>query len=316
MNPLRLELLTADVAAPLGHMTFPAYRHLLNLEQTTRHPEYGDVRRVQPHAIAAWRDDALVGLALLETPVTEMGPAELLSLYVVEHARNQGVATELVQAAERGARSVNLPSIGAVYTSDRSGTAALERVFAKREWSSPVTRALTVRFTPAEAMETEWFARVRWRDADFEIFSWKDLADDERSAVRRSHESSPWIRKGLEFWRHDHYGFDPVSSLGLRYRGEVVGWVINHQVSPQHVRFTCSYMRDDLSRRGRILPLYTESIRRLVDAGCDLCTLVTPVHYGEMAEFLRRRCAHCVTYFGESRGTEKQLEAVATAATA
>jgi GNAT superfamily N-acetyltransferase len=313
MEPLRLELLNREVAGTLAHMTFPAYRHLLDLQRTTRHPEYGDARVVQPHAIGAWRGDEVVGLALLETPVAQSGPAELISLFVVEGARNQGVGTELVQAAERGTKSVKLPVISAVYTSDRPGTAALERVFVKRAWSAPVTRALTVRFTPAEAMETEWFARVRWRETDFQIFPWEQLSSEERAAVQQSHESQPWIRKGLEFWRHDHYGFDSVSSLGLRYRGEVVGWVINHRVSADHVRFTCSFMREDLSRRGRILPLYTEAIRRLAESGCALCTLVTPVHYREMADFLRRRCAHCVTYFGESRGTEKRLDEAAVA---
>jgi hypothetical protein len=73
-------------------------------------------------------------------------------------------------------------------------------------------------------------------------------------------------------------------------------------------------MREDLSRRGRILPLYTESIRRLVAGGCRVCTMVTPVHYSEMAEFLRRRCAACVTFFGESRGAEKQLVPAVTPA--
>jgi GNAT superfamily N-acetyltransferase len=307
MEPLRLQLLTPDLAGTLRHMTFPAYHHLLTLQQSTRHPDYGDARRVQPHAIGAWRGDTIVGLALLETPVTEMAPAELLSLFVIEDARNQGVATELVHAAERGARSVQLPTISAVYASDRPATPVLERVFAKREWSAPVTRAVTMTFTPAAMVQTDWFARVRWRDSDFEIFRWCDLSSEDRALVRRSHEERPWIRKGLEFWRHDHYGIEPVSSLGLRYRKAVVGWVINHRVSPEHVRFTCSFMRDDLARRGRILPLYTESIRRLVEAGCELCTLVTPVQYREMAEFLRRRCADFATYFSESRGIEKRL---------
>ena len=153
MSTPLLELLASDVAQTLEHITFPAYARLLSLQQTMRHPEWGDARLIQPHAIGAKIDGELVGLATLETPVQNVGSAELLSVFVVERARNQGVGTALVQAAERGARSVTLPSIRAVYTSGRPGTEALERVLQKCDWSPPVVRAVTVRFTPEEAMK-------------------------------------------------------------------------------------------------------------------------------------------------------------------
>ena len=79
-----------------------------------------------------------------------------------------------------------------------------------------------------------------------------------------------------------------MSSVGLRYRGEVVGWVINHQIDPRTVRFTCSFMRKDLSRRARIVPLYSEALRRLSEAGCEFCTFITPTVYAGMVEFIRR----------------------------
>ena len=142
----------------------------------------------------------------------------------------------------------------------------------------------------------------------FQIVPWSDITAEERAAIRRSHEEAPWIARGLEPWTHDSYGFDPISSLGLRYEGSVVGWVINHRIAHDCVRFTCSFMRRDLSRRGRILPLYTESILRLTAAGIKECTLVTPLEYSEMAEFLRRRCASAVHFFGETRGSAKRLD--------
>jgi hypothetical protein len=32
----------------------------------------------------------------------------------------------------------------------------------------------------------------------------------------------------------------------VRWRGEVVGWVVNHRFDPKTLRFTCSYLRDEL----------------------------------------------------------------------
>ena len=102
-----------------------------------------------------------------------------------------------------------------------------------------------------------------------------------------------------------------MSSVGLRYRGEVVGWVINHRMDERTVRFTCSFMRGDLSRRARILPLYSESIRRLAGVRCELCTMVTPTRYPEMIAFIRRHCQPYVHFTGETRGTSKDAGRVA-----
>jgi hypothetical protein len=83
--------------------------------------------------------------------------------------------------------------------------------------------------------------------------------------------------------------------------------VINHQIDPRTVRFTCSFMHPDLSRRARIVPLYSEAIRRLSEAGCECCTLITPTVYPGMVEFIQRYCAPYVGFVGETRGTRKRL---------
>ena len=312
MADLTVRRLAAPEARALEMMTFPAYRHLLSLEPTVRHPGQGQQRQVQAVALAAMRGPTAVGLLVAETPTDRSARPEVLSVFVPGPERNQGVATALIGALERELAVDGWPAVDAVYMTGKAGIDAMERVLEKQEWSAPVTRSITVKFTPQEAATAPWFNRVRLRDADFEIFPWTELRPEEATGIRESHEQSPWIDEGLEPWKHDVYGFDAVSSLGLRYRGTTVGWVINHRIGPEYVRFTCSFMRRDLGRRGRILPLYTESIRRLVDDGCTLCTLVTPLKYAAMAEFLRRRCQNAVHFFGETRGSTRELGASAS----
>ena len=204
-------------------------------------------------------------------------------------------------------RATGTERVEAVYMTGTSSVQALERVFEKRQWAPAVARMLTVRFTPEEAARTPWFGRMTFGSSDYEIFAWTDLTSDERAELIRSHQSSDWIATGLEPWRHDQHGFEPVSSLGLRYRGTVVGWVINHRTSAHGVRFTCSFMRTDLARRGRILALYTESIARLRETDCQTCSLTTPASYVPMLQFLRRRCIPWVGFAGETRGTYKNV---------
>jgi GNAT superfamily N-acetyltransferase len=305
--PLSFEVLRPETVVPKLHeMTFPSYRKFLTLEPGVRHPEQGDKRVVQPVALVAWQGELPVGMILAERPVEAAAKAEILSIFVAADRRNTGVATGLVRRLEEHLRANGVITLSAVYMTGTAGIPAIERVFEKAGWLPPETRAISVRFTPDEALRTPWFGRVSLPEG-FEVFPWTDLKDAEKVELVRSHEASPWIAKGLEPWRHDFYGFDPVSSIGLRWKGKVVGWVINHQMGPGNVRFTCSFMHPELSKRGRIFPLYTASLLRLREVGCRICTLVTPMYYKEMAMFLRRRCIPWVQQVSESRGVSKDL---------
>lgn len=308
MSVIDLRSPSAADATRLQGLTFPAYRHMLSLQPTQRHPGLVEQTVVQPVAVAAWGANEPVGLALAEVPVEDPEAApEMLSLYVAPPLRGQGIATRLVEALEQAVASRGFGRLTTVYMTGKPGSAAVERILAKRGWDPPQTRSVTTRFTLDEAERTPWFGRVQPDSKDFEIFPWTALTAGEREEIRRSHAAAPWIAEGLEPWRHESYGFEPVSSVGARYRGTVVGWVINHVVDAHTVRFTCSFMRADLSRRGRILPLYTESLRRLRQTPYDTAMFITPMVFKEMVEFVRRRCAPWGSFFGETRGAAKIL---------
>ena len=304
--------LEASLGATCAPMTFPVYRHLLSLTPAPRHPEQGDERLVQPVGVVAKSAGVPIGLALAELPlgpessVESENTPELLSLFVHPASRNQGTATALLERLEELVRGRGFAKIKAVYMGGRPGNAPLTRVLAKRGWSAPAVRTVTLRFTPQGARSTPWYGRVEL-SAEYEIFPWSELATEERERIRRSQAESPWIPPGLEPWAHDFHSFDPISSLGLRYRGSVVGWVINHRVSPTTVRFTCSFMRKDLGRRGRILPLYTASLQRLEETGCEECLFITPIEFPTMVSFVTDRCAPWTGFLTETFGVSKRL---------
>jgi GNAT superfamily N-acetyltransferase len=299
--------LVSSVSPAVLGMTFPAYRHLLSLEPASRHREQQGEDVVQPFGAVAWREGTPVGLALAEMPRDGDRSPEILSVFVNRTHRNRGIGTTLVRGIEERLLDEDRNLVEAVYMTGTLSAAAVERMLQKRQWSTPVARTLTLRFTLDEASSTPWFGRVRLSSPSFEIFPWRDLLPSERAELIRSQEEEPWIAPKLEPWQHDRFGFHEPSSLGLRYHGRVVGWVINHAASSDSVRFTCSFMREDLARRGRILALYTESLRRLRNTGCRMCSFVTPTCYGPMVDFFKRRCMPWASFAGETRGSVKVL---------
>jgi GNAT superfamily N-acetyltransferase len=308
---LEITAVRPEEAEALGGMTFPSYRHLLHLRAAPRHPEQGDDRVVQPLGMVARLDGRPVGLALAEAPVgapaDEPELPEVLSLFVQPDSRNRGVATALLEGLEAALAGRGFAEVKGTFMSGRAANDALVRVLAKRGWTPPAVRTVTLRFTPQGSRDTPWYGRLSY-SSDYEIFPWGELTREEREGLYRTQAAGPWIPPGLEPWRHDRYGFDAVSSLGLRFKGQVVGWVINHRLGPSTVRFTCSFMRKDLGRRGRIMPLYTAALGRLEADGCQECLFITPVEFPNMVHFVKDRCAPYTGVLSETYGVSKRLQ--------
>lgn len=293
---------TTAAVAPLGAdwaaMTFPSYRPIL-----------GAIGSVNPatggRPLARYVEDAgrPVGLALAEI-AADGASAEILSLFVAADRRGQGLAAALVDGLERDLRASGVPRLEAVYMTGKPSIPAVERVFEKCGFDRPELRKIVVRFTPEEAATTEWWRRAKLPPGS-EIFAWADLTTAELEEIRRTQAESPWIDPDLEPWRCSDR-FDPVSSVGLRRNGQVVGWVINHPIGPKLLCFTTSFVRRDLARRGAIFPLYVASLERLMGSGVT-CTFVTSAQFESMMRFVLRRCAPYISFCGETRGVSKVL---------
>lgn len=326
MSRIDLERLTAPVPSAFAGMTFPIYRRLLALERTSRHPEQGDERQIQPLAIAARCGGDPAGLILAELPVdgapapgscaaddeqADRHAVHVLSIFVAPSRRRQGLASALFAELEARVLELGFADLAAVYTTGKPAIVWLERIFARRGWSPPKPRTASVRFTLEAGLASDLVAdqrRLAVLSRGLEIFPWSELTGEERQELKRSQSEQPWIAPGLVPWHFDRHGYDP-SSVGGRFRGHVVGWAINHRTAHDSVRFTCSFMRGDLSRRGRILPLYAASLRRLEGTACRWCTFVTPYSFGPMVEFIRRRLAPIASALGETRESRRSFAA-------
>lgn len=298
-----------EQAAGFSHMTYPAYRHLLDLQPGTRHQSPDDTRPIRPLAVAARIGQQPVGLALAEVSLSESAeraPAELLSLYVEKGVRGRGVGKALLAALEQLLGEAGETELRAVYMQGKASIKAVEQILASNGWSTPEPRMVTVKFMVEELYKAKWLHRYPPRPG-YELFSWMDLKPEEREEMIRSHEQTGWIEPDLLPWDYDQHEYEPVTSVGLRFQGKVVGWVINHRLADDTVRYTCSFVRKDLQRVGAILPLYCESFRRLHKFGFQRGMFVAPLHHPRMAQFARRWFGPWSYFTAETMGCGKRL---------
>jgi hypothetical protein len=300
------ELLADGRTSAFEPLTYPALRHLLALEPTVRFPAEGDRRRIQPLAVGASEQAAPVGLALGCLPLGDGDAPELLSFYQRPERQTPLAADGLMALFEDAVCDAGFRSLGFVYTSGTREAEALEELLARRGWSPPETRMVTLRFTLEQLKSTPWFERYR-RRTGFGFVPWIEIGEAEVAALRASHEESGWIAEDLVPWGFDQQRLDAASSIAIRLGGEIVGWVLNHRIDERTIRFTCSFLRRDLSRRARIVPAYSESIARAEAAGYERGLFTVPKHHTEMVAFVERWCAPWFGFVGETRGVAKAL---------
>jgi len=308
---INYKVLTKREALACRGLTFPSYHHLLTLDSLPRHLNTQEAN-IKPLAIGAISEGEIVGLVLAEfSEAPKQKTPELLSIYVNPETRLKGVATNLLKALEEEVQYAGYEQISVVYMSGRKGTDALERLLKRCHWKEPETRMVSVKFTPESLKEAPWLNKYKL-NSYYEILPWADISIEEKGEIWDSQKNKPWIPEDLVPWKHDQEEFEPITSMGIRYKGEVVGWVINHLIEPQILRYTCSFIRKDLSRLGRILPAYSESFNRISLLGAEQmqCCYTTPLEHKEMALFAKRWFGPWSTYLGETKGTIKDLSLV------
>jgi hypothetical protein len=187
---------------------------------------------------------------------------------------------------------------------EQNTTSAVECALRKAGWGDPQARMLVVRCSLDSIKDAPWMKDYRL-PAGYEIISWVDVSATERAHIMETHRQAPWIAPDLvpfDFEAH----IEPLTSVALRVNGQILGWCLNHVVDGI-LRYTCSFVRRDLQRLGRIVLLYNEAVARMPQAGLSVGSWTVPLAHPGMAAFARRHMQPYSIFFGETRGIEKRI---------
>jgi GNAT superfamily N-acetyltransferase len=248
--PVRFQPLeTADQAAPFLGMTYRSFVPLL----TALTPDGPAV------AIGAFTDQP-AGLAVAELKSAET--AMLLSIYVVPAARQRGIGTGLVTATEEALVARGIVEVHAVYPSGKESTPFVERLLAQRGWSPPRPRMYLFQATQRslETLLTASWLRPAELPPEYEFFPWAEHTETDRAVILAGLESGRFPAMLSPFT--EVTSIEPAVSLGLRYRGELYGWMIGHRIAPHTIRYTALFVREDIPHKGLGFRMFAESLQR------------------------------------------------------
>jgi GNAT superfamily N-acetyltransferase len=249
---IRYELLrAASEATPYLGMTYRSFTPLLLA-----------LNDAGPGVAVAAVGDVPLGLALAELK-GQGESAQVQSLYVVPAARRQGIATQLLARLEDALANVyGAGDALAVYPGGKDSTPAVERLLAKRGWSAPTPRMYLFQAT-RQSLET--LLQAPWMRAtqlppEYEFFPWSERTPADEAVVLAGLQAGRFPPMLSPF--NEAAIVEPAVSLGLRYRGEMYGWMIGHRIAAHTIRYTALFVREDIPHKGLGFRMFVESLHR------------------------------------------------------
>ncbi|MFK0730075.1 MAG: GNAT family N-acetyltransferase [Gloeotrichia echinulata GP01] len=291
-----IDILQDATATKYERFTFPAFRYVLQNIEIEK----------SVIAIAASDLEQPLGLVIAEIRQDDQS-AQVHSIFVEPTHRSAGIATALLTRLEAEVSKRRCTKMEMVYSTGKPTTPALERLLQKCHWAPPRTRMLLCKGNVQKVMQAPWITKYSRLPSAYQIFPWVEITDQERQAIQKQQETEPWIPEDLVPFQYES-NLEPLNSLGLRYQGQVVGWLINHRLTSDTIRYTCSFVRKDLQKMGRIISLYAEAAKRQYEAKVINCIWTVPMEHESMVNFVKQRWFPYLNSVDETRGTGKFIK--------
>lgn len=218
------------------------------------------------------------GASLFDLPVgmiyanmqPEKGVGKIESWYVMEKYRQRGAGTRLLAALELTLRNCQCRQLEIKYSKPAGLTEelAIEILLKKTGWGAPAPQNVIFRCRNGNIQHARWLD-IATAFPSFQVFPWRDLTEADVQQLQQEQAESPWYPEDLSPCISDDLGFeiDPDVSLGLRYQGRLIGWMITRRLPQNTLLFFRTFICEEFQQTGKGIILYAESIKRMLRAG-------------------------------------------------
>lgn len=199
-----------------------------------------------------------VGIALA-TAHTKVHTSHIHLLFVDERYRSEGLEKELLIHLTAELQKLGVTLSTYTYTTQDPYTQLIEKTFHDQHWNGPRPLLIECLFKRKD-FNPDWLHKVIELKEGFQEFPWKNLtqAENKKLIYRAEQMSIPSYVAPLE---RETDKIELGNSLGLRYKEEIIGWMITHRIIPDTIRYSALYLDDAFSHTRYWLKLLIDAIR-------------------------------------------------------
>jgi len=226
-------------------MMTPNHNHLITREMSNH------------FALGVSAGGSAIGFVLVRTRAT-ISQANIIELKIEQKFAGSGLEKILLRTVENKLREKNYHTLTFDCAFHEGETATKEFLQPGEGWDERELISY-IWITDLQGISrAEWVGKQRI-PKDFELFSWDELSVSERQDIEAGY--GQWYPENLSPLQEEHQ-MNASLSVGLRYRGNVIGWMIVQRAAKNMVLFKTQFIREDYRKLGRGMLLIAEAIRR------------------------------------------------------
>ena len=197
--------------------------------------------------------------------------AEIVSVFVLKGHREKGIAAELFSKMEKFVITKNIKTIGMIYHSNMDSFEAIEKIADRNKWEYRNDSLINYKVKNDIDPDHPYYRKKYKLPEDYEIFSWGEIAKDDKEYILKKQESEEWFSPSLWpfiFENKVHSG----ASIGIKYQGNVIGWFVAYQFLENYLQVNCMFMDKEHRKSGMGLLFWLEATKRIARSGIPYIT--------------------------------------------
>jgi len=251
---VRRELTTKQVIERYESYSFPSFKQK-SKARDLKEPFF---------AIEVAYDQEIVGLAIVEL-LRDMKILKILSLKVDENHQRHGIATQIMKIAEQIAKNNQISVANIIFQDNWDSFKTMSKLLNKVGWNAPEERLVMVKLHYNQVKDLPWF-QIKDCPENFEIDKWLGLLPQDHEYIKYKKTTENWYPDVLSPFQLPHLVAD-VSSLVLKYKNQIVGWLIAHSIDNKTVQITSFFVDKEHRNTRASLAIIVQAVEGFYHAG-------------------------------------------------
>lgn len=243
-SKLELTSLSASQIAALKNLTTPNTTHFLQEKDIL--------------AYAAFKKNQPIGLALCK--ILPFKSIEIVSFFISIPYRNKGIGSQFLPYIEDQLAQENFSQILTTYEEEAESSPYFIKILKKDCWAEPVLHLLQCFFY--EDLKGEWLNYTPKYPKGFKEFPLIKLTSEEKKQLK--YQERQWVFPHQISPLNDDYPIDQITSFGLRYEDQIIGWLLTQRIAEDTIKYTALYINPLYKSKGIAIRLLVNSIKRQV----------------------------------------------------